>query len=286
MILVGERLATVPGALSAAPDPGRHHRCPARLGPAPGGGARCARDRLPAQPAARRPSGRRRRRPRRPRHRVGHHRPARDRPRRRRDHRGRRLRRAHRAGGRPGSTPPTCPTPRAAAAAIEKAGFVVSLEVRASAVSHAADVVFPVAPVAEKAGMFVDWEGRVRPFEKVLRESHALPDLRVLSGIADEMGVRLGFRTVERGPRRDAGPRCLGRRAGRHARPVTALATPARVDRADDAVRAGDAGSCCSTTAGCSTATTTSRPPRVRRSRWCRPRRSTRSASPPASTSR
>ena len=58
-------------------------------------------------------------------------------------------------------------------------------------------MVFPVAPVAEKAGMFVDWEGRVRPFEKVLRDSHALPDLRVLAGIADEMGVDLGFRTVE-----------------------------------------------------------------------------------------
>jgi NADH-quinone oxidoreductase subunit G len=51
--------------------------------------------------------------------------------------------------------------------------------------------------VAEKAGMFVDWEGRVRPFEKVLRDSHALPDLRVLAGIADEMGVDLGFKTVE-----------------------------------------------------------------------------------------
>jgi NADH-quinone oxidoreductase subunit G len=45
--------------------------------------------------------------------------------------------------------------------------------------------------------MFVDWEGRVRPFDKVLRESNALPDLRVLSGVADEMGVDLGFKTVE-----------------------------------------------------------------------------------------
>ena len=45
------------------------------------------------------------------------------------------------------------------------------------------------APVTEKAGMFVDWEGRVRMFGKVLQDSHALPDLRVLSGIADEMGA-------------------------------------------------------------------------------------------------
>jgi NADH-quinone oxidoreductase subunit G len=96
-----------------------------------------------------------------------------------------------------GVDPVDLPDPAAAAAAIENAGFVVSLEVRASAVSRAADVVFPVAPVAEKAGMFVDWEGRVRPFETVLRDSNALPDLRVLAGIADEMGVDLGFKTVE-----------------------------------------------------------------------------------------
>ena len=75
-----------------------------------------------------------------------------------------------------------------------------------------ADVVFPVAPVAEKAGMFVDWEGRVRPFDKVLRDSHALPDLRVLAGIADEMGVRPRLPHRRRGPRRDAGARRLGRR--------------------------------------------------------------------------
>ncbi len=96
-----------------------------------------------------------------------------------------------------GVDPVDLPDPAAAQAALDGAGFVVSLEVRASAVSQAADVVFPVAPVAEKAGMFVDWEGRVRPFEKVLRDSHALPDLRVLAGIADEMGIDLGFKTVE-----------------------------------------------------------------------------------------
>jgi NADH-quinone oxidoreductase subunit G len=49
----------------------------------------------------------------------------------------------------------------------------------------------------EKSGMFVDWEGRVRPFPVVLPESGSLPDLRVLSGIAEEMGTPLGFRTVE-----------------------------------------------------------------------------------------
>jgi NADH-quinone oxidoreductase subunit G len=85
--------------------------------------------------------------------------------------------------------------PWAARSAIEKAGFVVSLEVRESAVTQLADVVLPVAPVVEKSGSFVNWEGRVRPFAKVLTESNALPDVRVLAGIAEELGRPLGFRT-------------------------------------------------------------------------------------------
>jgi NADH-quinone oxidoreductase subunit G len=95
-----------------------------------------------------------------------------------------------------GVDPVDLPDPAAAVAAL-RAAFVVSLEVRASAVSEHADVVFPVAPVAEKSGMFVDWEGRPRPFGQVITDTRALPDLRVLSGIADEMGVHLGFRTPE-----------------------------------------------------------------------------------------
>jgi NADH dehydrogenase/NADH:ubiquinone oxidoreductase subunit G len=39
---------------------------------------------------------------------------------------------------------------------------------RESAVTDLADVVFPVAPVVEKAGSFVNWEGRIRPFEAAL----------------------------------------------------------------------------------------------------------------------
>ena len=54
----------------------------------------------------------------------------------------------------------------------------------------------PVAAVVDKAGTFVTWEGRVRPFDQVLHVPSSLPDLRVLAGIADEMGVELGFRTV------------------------------------------------------------------------------------------
>ncbi|HET7173069.1 MAG TPA: NADH-quinone oxidoreductase subunit G [Nocardioidaceae bacterium] len=88
------------------------------------------------------------------------------------------------------------PDPAAAAAALDAVGFLVSLEVRESAVTERADVVFPVAPVAERSGSFVDWEGRVRPFPAAL-DSQAMPDVRVLAGIADEMGRPLGFRTPE-----------------------------------------------------------------------------------------
>jgi NADH-quinone oxidoreductase subunit G len=73
--------------------------------------------------------------------------------------------------------------------------FVVSLEVRESAVTELADVVLPVAPHAEKAGTFRDWEGRARPFEAAL-ESGAMSDYRVLDMIATELGTPIGTRTL------------------------------------------------------------------------------------------
>ncbi len=87
--------------------------------------------------------------------------------------------------------------PAAAEAALDAAGFVVSLELRDTAVTARADVVLPIAPVVEKSGSFVTWEGRVRPFGKVLGESNALPDVRVLAGIADQLGRPLGFSTPQ-----------------------------------------------------------------------------------------
>ncbi|MCH9701235.1 MAG: NADH-quinone oxidoreductase subunit G [Actinomycetia bacterium] len=87
------------------------------------------------------------------------------------------------------------PDPDAALAGVDATPFVVSLELRESAVTARADVVFPVAPVVEKAGSFVNWEGRIRPFEASLQTS-AVPDLRVLSFLADEIGVDLGLSTA------------------------------------------------------------------------------------------
>ncbi len=89
------------------------------------------------------------------------------------------------------------PDPAAAQAALAGAGFVVSLEVRRSEITDLADVVLPVAPVAEKSGTFVNWEGRDRPFPAVFADTGAMSDGRVLDTLADAWGVRLGLPTVE-----------------------------------------------------------------------------------------
>ncbi|MDQ3481561.1 MAG: molybdopterin-dependent oxidoreductase, partial [Actinomycetota bacterium] len=88
------------------------------------------------------------------------------------------------------------PDPAAALLALETLPFVVSLEVRRSEVTDRAHVILPVAATAERAGTFVNWEGRIRPFDKVLQTS-ALNDIRVLAGIAEELDASLGFRTVD-----------------------------------------------------------------------------------------
>ncbi|HEY7043853.1 MAG TPA: NADH-quinone oxidoreductase subunit G [Nocardioidaceae bacterium] len=88
------------------------------------------------------------------------------------------------------------PNHAAAVIALEAVDFLVSLEVRESEVTRRADVVLPVAPMAERSGTLVNWEGRLRPFEQVL-DSSALTDVRVLAGIAEEMGKGLGFRAVK-----------------------------------------------------------------------------------------
>ncbi len=74
--------------------------------------------------------------------------------------------------------------------------FVVSLEVRRSDVHEYADVVFPVAPPAEKSGTFVNWEGRLRSFPTALATG-AVSDHRVLDMIASTMEVALGTATIE-----------------------------------------------------------------------------------------
>ncbi|HEX7160180.1 MAG TPA: NADH-quinone oxidoreductase subunit G [Trebonia sp.] len=92
-----------------------------------------------------------------------------------------------------GVDPADLPDPAGALRALDRTPFIVSLELRASAVTDRADVVFPVAAVAEKPGTFVNWEGRGGTFTAALSVPGIRTDLYVLGAIADEMDVHLGL---------------------------------------------------------------------------------------------
>jgi NADH-quinone oxidoreductase subunit G len=87
------------------------------------------------------------------------------------------------------------PDPVLAAEALDRA-FVVSLELRRSSVTEHADVVFPVAPTLNKDGGYFNWEGRFRPFGEAIGVAGLGSDARVLEAIAAELDVKLGLATV------------------------------------------------------------------------------------------
>jgi NADH-quinone oxidoreductase subunit G len=95
-----------------------------------------------------------------------------------------------------GVDPADLPDPRLAEQALDRVPFLVSLELRETAVSRRADVVLPVAPAVEKAGTFQDWEGRLRTFERVLHTT-SMTDGRVLEALAAQLGVTLGTGDVD-----------------------------------------------------------------------------------------
>ncbi|WP_037574979.1 NADH-quinone oxidoreductase subunit G [Phaeacidiphilus oryzae] len=123
--------------------------------------------------------------------------------------------------------------PVAADTALDRIGFLVSLELRPSAVTERADVVLPVAAASEKAGTFLDWEGRVRMFEPAIRPdqmtSRQLPaDLRVLHMLADAAGVPLGLPDVTAARRElDSFGRWTGERVDAPAETARPLPRPA-----------------------------------------------------------
>ncbi|QES07724.1 NADH-quinone oxidoreductase subunit G [Streptomyces venezuelae] len=89
------------------------------------------------------------------------------------------------------------PDPARAREALD-AAFVVSLELRPSEVTARADVVLPVAAVAEKPGTFLNWEGRARLFEAALKPEQmtrplAPSDARVLHMLADALDAHLAL---------------------------------------------------------------------------------------------
>src|SRR6185312_12829028 len=99
-----------------------------------------------------------------------------------------------------GVDPNDLPDPRLAEQALSRARFVVSLEMRPSAVTRAANVVLPIAPAVEKSGSYLDWEGRRREFATTITSNSsafrsALPDCRVLDSLGVEMDVDLFTQT-------------------------------------------------------------------------------------------
>ncbi|GAA1269993.1 NADH-quinone oxidoreductase subunit G [Planotetraspora silvatica] len=135
-----------------------------------------------------------------------------------------------------GVDPYDLPDPAKALAALENTPFIVSLEIRASAVTDRADVVLPVAAVAEKAGTFVDWEGRGRSFGVATPVTGVMSDLRAIVSIADQMDVHLGLPDAEAARRELA---ALG--AWRGSRPAAPSVTGGPVGRTGGEPEAGQA---------------------------------------------
>ncbi|MEU5915839.1 NADH-quinone oxidoreductase subunit G [Streptomyces sp. NPDC047141] len=132
------------------------------------------------------------------------------------------------------------PDPARAREALD-AAFVVSLELRPGEVTDRADVVLPVAAVAEKPGTFLNWEGRARMFEAALKPEQmtrplAPTDARVLHMLADALDVHLALPDL-RSVRRELDR--LGGWTEERASEPTAHAVPAPRPGDGEAVLAG-----------------------------------------------
>ncbi|WP_428833960.1 NADH-quinone oxidoreductase subunit G [Microbispora maris] len=134
-----------------------------------------------------------------------------------------------------GVDPYDLPDPARALAALENTPFIVSLEIRASAVTDRADVVLPVAAVAEKSGTFVDWEGRGRSFGVATAVPGLMSDLRAIASIADQMDVHLGLPDPAAARREMA---TLGSWKGTRPAAPAVTGRPVREPRAGEAVLA------------------------------------------------
>jgi NADH-quinone oxidoreductase subunit G len=124
-----------------------------------------------------------------------------------------------------GLDPADLADPVLAERALDEVDFLVSFEIRRSAVARRADVVFPVAPAVEKAGTYLNWEGRLRSFFEVL-DTTAMTDARILDALARELGVELGCGDVA-AIRRELGALPISR-AAKPAPPRVAPAEPAK----------------------------------------------------------
>ena len=89
------------------------------------------------------------------------------------------------------------PDPQALGQAINSVDFVVTLGIQENSLTRYANVSLPVAPVTEKSGTFINWEGRPRPFGRAITSTNALTDARVLAMIAESLGLDFGLQTIE-----------------------------------------------------------------------------------------
>ncbi len=96
-----------------------------------------------------------------------------------------------------GVEPADCADPEAVRQGLENAACVISIEQRRSEVTERADVVFPAGLFEERAGTLLDWESRERPVRPVVRPRLVVDDLRVLAALADGLGTDLGVREVD-----------------------------------------------------------------------------------------
>lgn len=147
-----------------------------------------------------------------------------------------------------GFDPMDVPDGAALVAGFEQVPCVVALGTHHNDATRAADVVFPVAAVTEKAGSFTDWEGRRRPFPQVFRESLILTDASVLSAISDEMLLE---------PQDE--PIALGAMA--QSRPAAPRLSPAEPARLAPGRRSWSPGTNCSTMDPCRPVSRTWPPP-------------------------
>ncbi|MFR9675369.1 NADH-quinone oxidoreductase subunit G [Streptomyces sp. TR02-1] len=134
------------------------------------------------------------------------------------------------------------PDPARAAEALDAVDFLVSLELRPSAVTDKADVVLPVAAVVEKSGTFLNWEGRARMFDAAIKPDqmtrrHVQPDGRVLHMLADAMGTPLRLPDVH-AARREL-DRLGGASEGSYATAPSERSRPVPQPGAGEAVLAG-----------------------------------------------
>ena len=161
-----------------------------------------------------------------------------------------------------GVDPDDTADPAAFRAALDAASFVVALELRETDVTRAADVVFPVAAVGRQGRHLRDLGG---PPALVRRDLHQPAGAARQPGAGgDRRGARspAGLPHGRRGARPDGGPRPVGRRPRRAWTRSSTASRPRPPPRAWP----WPPGSSCSTTARCRTATTTCAPPPATRS--------------------